>query len=181
MFRLSTSLNFPYHVWQLLATGSTDKMVKSLLFSFFFWSSKAEVIDGSYNSIFCWIFLQVKLWDLSNNQPSCLVSKNPKAVCDHNFPQISRYKKSLNMFLDVSMSHDTVPNVFRELSFLFPSQRTTLFCSLLEAPRGPWKWVKKPYLIFIGARIYEEVRIIYPNLCHWNLAAMGYIVRGRGC
>lgn len=26
--------------------------------------------------------LQVKLWDLSNDQPSCVASKNPKAVCD---------------------------------------------------------------------------------------------------
>lgn len=26
--------------------------------------------------------LQVKLWDLSNNQPSCIASRNPKAVCD---------------------------------------------------------------------------------------------------
>lgn len=27
-------------------------------------------------------FLQVKLWDLTNNQPSCIASRNPKAVCD---------------------------------------------------------------------------------------------------
>lgn len=25
---------------------------------------------------------QVKLWDLSNNQPSCVASRNPKAVCN---------------------------------------------------------------------------------------------------
>lgn len=27
-------------------------------------------------------FMQVKLWDLSNNQPLCVASKNPKAVSD---------------------------------------------------------------------------------------------------
>jgi len=27
--------------------------------------------------------MQVKLWDLSNNQPSCVASINPKAVSDY--------------------------------------------------------------------------------------------------
>ena len=36
------------------------------------------------------ILKQVKLWDLSNNQPSCIASTNPKAVSDYyNFSDIN--------------------------------------------------------------------------------------------
>jgi hypothetical protein len=39
------------------------------------------------------------------------------------------------MFLDINdLDHYNLLNVFRELSFPFPSQRMTLFFSLWEAP-----------------------------------------------
>ncbi|KAI5588501.1 hypothetical protein BDE02_05G102200 [Populus trichocarpa] len=40
---------------------------------------KPKVNNGSYSSILCRKFLHVKLWDLSNNQPACVTSKDPKA------------------------------------------------------------------------------------------------------
>lgn len=38
-----------------------------------------QIVDGCFDSSY-FSLLQVKLWDLSNNQPSCIASKNPKAV-----------------------------------------------------------------------------------------------------
>ena len=97
--------------------------------------------------------VQVKLWDLSNNQPSCVASTNPKVVSDYySFSYIWCHevnKNLLNILLRANIALDKFSCFFvddvRELSFPCPSQRTAPFCWLWEALRGNWKWVKKSW------------------------------------
>ncbi|XP_020962479.1 uncharacterized WD repeat-containing protein C17D11.16 isoform X2 [Arachis ipaensis] len=97
-----TSVSYNASAPNLLATGSMDKTVK--------------------------------LWDLSNNQPSVVASKNSNAVSLLLlFVEILTGKKVFS-----SLNHDTSSMVdfcfwmrlFRELYFLFRSQRTTPLCWL---------------------------------------------------
>lgn len=75
--------NYTYDFLQLLATGSTDKMVSSFLI----FLGLMDLLHLSACERVPWFYwalhlVQVKLWDLSNNQPSCIASRNPKAVSD---------------------------------------------------------------------------------------------------
>lgn len=85
-------------------------------------------------SFYCYYLLQVKLWDLSNNQPSCVASKTPKAVSFLLlFLQIclmEKYSLIWIMMTLLTLITSILMVLYRELYFLFLSQRTTPSCWL---------------------------------------------------
>jgi len=78
----------------------------------------------------------VKLWDLSNNEPSCIATHQPNAV---------RTNQHKSILFPISI-YFFVPNhsdfVIRELCFPFPLRWTTLSCLLLVAQRESYMWVE---------------------------------------
>ena len=78
----------------------------------------------------CDVFWQVKLWDLSHNQPSCVASKNPKVVCGF----LTLVSVVLFVPMRICSSHlefsilNFLWNCVRELSFLFHSPMNAPFC-----------------------------------------------------
>ena len=64
--------------FQLLATGSMDKMVRISTTHHLNYILTIKISAKILH------MFQVKLWDLSNNHPSCVASTNPKAVSPPN-------------------------------------------------------------------------------------------------
>lgn len=51
----------------------------------------------------CYCLSQVKLWDLSNNQPSCVASKSPRAVCFLFFFLNGKVSTNHNIFVKLAL------------------------------------------------------------------------------
>lgn len=126
---------------QLLATGSMDKtvMVKSILLVFCILCRLKFILSSTY------YLSQVKLWDLSNNQPSCVASKSPKAVRFFLFLSFLFHSFLMGKFLWIII-YLLIGNwwhlfmVFlRVLSLKSLSQRTIPSCWLSEAQRVNYK------------------------------------------
>ena len=69
------------------------------------------------------LLLQVKLWDLSNNEPSCVASTNPKAV-SNTIAVVKLYNTACWRLLTIILLR---LNCCRELCFRFPSQKIAPF------------------------------------------------------
>lgn len=68
----------PCFLLQLIATGSTDNTVRT---SHYEEAINTSDVESNQLLTNMYLWTQVKLWDLSNNQPSCVASLNPNLVC----------------------------------------------------------------------------------------------------
>lgn len=76
---------------QLLATGSMDKKVRISTMHHLNYLLTIKLSAKIFD------MFQVKLWDLSNNQPSCVASTNPKAVSPPTSISLARWFITLSL------------------------------------------------------------------------------------